>query len=121
MRLYTSNYNDFKLNPEKKLVVIKNGFLWFETLFSRLWAVTSALSLRNHVITGTLFIFDASSTTQRVTRLGNFLMFGFLENGLRSWTLGRKYYGLVSIVSGAGIDDVATRFLGSDSKKAAAV
>ncbi|MGY9002670.1 MAG: DUF2628 domain-containing protein [Rhodospirillales bacterium] len=109
MRLYTVHYRAFGLNPEKNLVVIKEGFSWL------------ALFLGYGVITGVLMLFDASPTIQLATNLGCSVIIGFLANDLRRWTLERHDYDLVSVVSGTGIDDASRRFLDRDPEKAAAV
>jgi hypothetical protein len=128
MRLYTVHYRAFGLNPEKNLVVIKEGFSWLGFLFSGFWALAhglwltaAALFLGYGVITGVLMLFDASPTIQLATNLGCSVIIGFLANDLRRWTLERHDYDLVSVVSGTGIDDASRRFLDRDPEKAAAV
>jgi hypothetical protein len=128
MRLYTIHYRTFGLNPEKNLVVIKEGFSWLGFLFSGFWALAhglwiaaAILFLGYGIITGVLMLFDAGPTVQLATNLGYSVIVGFLANDLRRWTLERHDYDLVSVVSGTGNDDAVRRFLNSDPEKAAAV
>ena len=88
MGLYTVHYRAFGLNPEKNLVVIKEGFSWLGFLFSGFWALAhglwltaAALFLGYGVITGVLMLFDASPTIQLATNLGYSVIIGFLANG----------------------------------------
>ncbi|MBT3766677.1 MAG: DUF2628 domain-containing protein [Rhodospirillaceae bacterium] len=128
MRLYTVHFRPYGLNPEKNLVLIKEGFSWLGFFFSGFWALAHGLWIAagglfvgSGVLIGILVLIEPTPITELAISLGYAVLIGFIANDLHRWTLERQDYDLVGVVSGAGIDEAEQRFLDNEPEKAAAV
>ena len=117
MRLYTVHMRRPTLDPLTDVHLVKEGFSWPAFLFSfawalacRLWLVAIALFAAELLVHGALAIADADTGTQIAVSLGFSLIVGLLGNDLKRFTLFRRGYLEVAIVSGSDIYAAERRF-----------
>jgi len=83
--------------------------------------VAVGLFVGSGVLMGFLMLTEPAPITELAISLGYAVLIGFIANDLRRWTLEKRDYDLVGVVSGAGIDGAERRFLDNEPEKAAAV
>jgi hypothetical protein len=96
-------------------------FSGFWALAHGLWVVAVGLFVGSGVLMGFLMLTEPAPITELAISLGYAVLIGFIANDLRRWTLEKRDYDLVGVVSGAGIDGAERRFLDNEPEKAAAV
>jgi len=125
MRIYTIHLRRHGLDPEKDVVVLKDGFSWPAFLFGapwalwhRMWWAALALIVGAAVTSGlgTLVFSDPLSPTVLASALA--LLAGLLGHDLRVWTLERQGFVLSAVVSADGSDHALQRYLDDNAELA---
>ena len=117
MRVYTVHMRRPALDPESDVLLVKEGFSWpafffsfVWALWSRLWLVAAGLLALELAVGATLSLLDGDLWTQSAVSLGLALLVGMLANDLKRWTLFRRSFLEVAVVTGSGIDAAERRF-----------
>jgi len=122
MRIFTIYLRRHGLDPEKDIVVLKDGFSWPAFLVGSLWAlwhgmwwVALGLMIGAGVINGLgpLIFSDTYSTPVLVTAFA--LLSGMLASDLRVWTLERQGFVLGAVVSAESPETALRRYLDEDA------
>ncbi len=121
MRLYSVHLRRHGLDPDRDIVLVKEGFSWPALIFSFLWA------LRHRLWLAALAIFLAVTTlnvaiywlrpdwmSQAVLSLGLGVIVGYLGNDLRRRKLTRQGFAFAAVVSGGDPDKALRRYLDSE-------
>lgn len=117
MRVYTVHMRRPALDPLRDVHLVKEGFSWPAFLFSffwalacRLWLVAVGLLAAELLISGALILSGADAVTQTAVSLGFALIVGLVGNDLKRFTLFRRGYLEVGVVTGSDIDMAERRF-----------
>ncbi len=121
MRLYSVHLRRHGLDPDRDIVLVKEGFSWPAFLFSFLWA------LWHHLWLAAVAIFLAVTTlnvavywlrpdvmSQAALLLGLGVIVGYLGNDLRWRNLTRLGFAFAGVVSGDDPDKALRRYLDSE-------
>lgn len=107
MRFYTVHLRPFDGAAARWPVLIKEGFCWPATLFTVIWALVNRLWLVAAVLLAFGFLvpaFAAAVTDDPFGRLainaGYLAIVGYLANDVRRWTLDRRGYATLGVVTG---------------------
>jgi hypothetical protein len=118
MRIYTVHLRHQGLDPDRDVVVVKEGFSWPAFLFSvawacwhRLWLVALVLLVGEAAVNAAAMALGLDPISLTATSLGFALVVGHVGNDLRRWTLGRKGFLVASVVGGSNADAAMRRFL----------
>lgn len=118
MNLYCVYLRRHGLNPDKDLVLVKEGFSWPAFFLSFLWALWHRLWLAAAVFLGiqavvSVFIvmYRPDPFTQSVVSLGLAVLFGFIANDFRQSKLAEEGFVCTDVVSGGDGDQALCRFL----------
>lgn len=97
MRIYSVHLRRHGLDPDRDLVLVKDGFCWPAFFFSALWALwhglwlTALLFLVLEVAVSVLLgLTEPNLWSEIAISLGLGLIIGFTANDLRRWTLARR-------------------------------
>ena len=119
MGLYTVHLRRHALDPDRDLVLVKEGFSWPAFLFSVLWALWHRLWLEAVIVAlaeaaagAALVGFGADEASQAAVSLALALVLGYVANDLRRSKLGRRGFVEAAVVQGRGRDEAERRFLG---------
>ena len=126
MRHYTVHLRRHGLDPDRDLVLVKEGFAWPAFFFSMLWA----LWLRLWLVAGFFFLIQAALTlvlavwmpnpvSAAAVSVGLALILGYAANDLRRWTLGRQGFVETAVVAADDRDGAERRFLDDEPALAA--
>jgi len=117
MRLYTVHMRRPTLDPLRDVRLVKDGFCWPAFFFSsvwalwhRLWLVAAGLLAAELLVDGALVFSGADEWVQAAVTIGFAVLTGLLANDLRRWTLFRRGYLEVAVVSGDDQDAAERRF-----------
>ena len=117
MRVYTVHMRRPALDPVTDFRLVKEGFSWpaffFSSvwaLWSRLWLVAAGLLALEFAVGAALSLLDRSFWTQTALSLSLAILIGMFANDLKRWTLFRRGFLEVAVVTGDGIDDAERRF-----------
>lgn len=126
MRVYTVHLRRFGLDPERDLVLVKEGFSWPALVFSvlwalwhRMWVAAAALVAVNAVLFGATHWIGLDAAGQLAIDVAVALIVGLVGNDLRRWSLGRAGYVEVDVVAGRNAEAAEQRFLDLDPDLAA--
>lgn len=99
-------------DPPDKIVLVAEGYSWLAFVFTAFWAVSKGLWLVTLVL---LSILVLGSFAGRVFQLGDVSMaalqlaisaiFGFEARNLQRWTLRRRGYDEIAVVSGRTVPE----------------
>lgn len=117
MRVYTVHLRRPIADPERDVVLVKEGFCWPAFLFGALWALWNRLWL----VAGVLICIEAGVNlalpkigldeySTALIGLGLALLAGYLGNEARRWTLFRRGFLEVGVVTGETMDGAERRF-----------
>ncbi len=121
MRTYTIHLRRHGLDPERDIVVLKDGFSWpaflvgvLWALWHRMWWVALALFIGAGVINGLgpVVFSDPLSPSILVAALA--LLVGLLAHDLRVWSLERLGFVQNAVISAEDTDDALRRYLNED-------
>jgi Protein of unknown function (DUF2628) len=117
MRVYTVHMRRPALDPEADFRLVKEGFSWpafffsfLWALWSRLWLVAAGLLALDLAANALLSLLDGNFWTQTALSLGLAILIGVFANDLKRWTLFRRGFLEVAVVTGNGIDAAERRF-----------
>lgn len=117
MRVFTIHTRRGGLDPDRDIVVVKEGFCWPAFFFSvvwavwcRLWLVALGLLVAESVVGAIMAWLSANAVTQAIVSVGLALIIGIIGNDLRRWTLGRRDFIESDIVVAADGDTAEHRF-----------
>jgi hypothetical protein len=117
MRVYTAHMRRPALDPEEDIRLVKEGFSWPAFFFSfvwalwrRLWLVAAGLFAVEMAVTGVISLLEGDLWTQTALSFGFAVLVGMFGNDLERWTLFRRGYLEVAVVTGSSIDAAERRF-----------
>jgi hypothetical protein len=117
MRLYSVHIRRPLLDPDRDICLVKEGFSWPAFLFSMLWALWCRLWLAaagifaaEIALSGLLLLLGADEVTQAAISVGFAVLLGVVGNDIKRWTLFRRGYLQVAVVTGEDRDAAERRF-----------
>ncbi|MEX2450854.1 MAG: DUF2628 domain-containing protein [Rhodospirillales bacterium] len=121
MRLYTIHILGFehkaRRDPDRNLVLVKEGFSWPAFLFSGLWALWNRMWLWGAVLIAAniavgfgLKALGGDPTVHGLITFGVALIIGFIGNDLRRRSLSYKGYREFGVVAGGDMIEAERRF-----------
>jgi hypothetical protein len=117
MKVFTVHTRPGGLDPDRDVVLVKEGFSWPAFFFSlvwalwcRLWLVALGIFLIEVAANGLLAALGADPPTQAALSLGLAAALGVIGNDLKRWTLGRRGYIESDIVAAPDGDAAEGRF-----------
>lgn len=120
MRIYTVHVRHRGLDPDRDLVLVKEGFSWpafffggFWALAHRLWWTALVLFALAIAVEAALMAFSVDATSAFVVSLGVAVAVGSLANDLRRRALERRGFAFAGVVAGDNRDHALRRYLES--------
>jgi hypothetical protein len=117
MRVYTVHMRRPTLDPDRDIRLVKDGFNWPAFFFSivwalwcRLWLVAGILLAAETAIAAAMAALGGDGRTQLIISIGSAVIVGLVANDLKRWTLFRRGYLEVGVVTGSDIDAAERRF-----------
>ncbi len=105
MRIYTVHLRRHGLDPERDVVLVKEGFCWpgfflsiLWALWHRLWLVALALLLVEIAVSAGAIMLGLDSLSQTAVSVGVAVVIGYVANDLRRWSLSRQGFSEVAVV-----------------------
>jgi len=118
MRLYSVHLRRHGLDPDRDIVLVKEGFSWPAFFLSvlwafwhRLWLASAAIFLAVVALNGAIYWLRPDVLSQAVLSLGLGVIIGTLGNDLRRRKLTRRGFAFAGAVSGDDPDQALRRFL----------
>lgn len=118
MKIYTVHCRRHGLNPDRDIVLVREGFSWAACVFSalwalwhRLWLIAAALFGVTLVMNAITHLFVADDATAMVLGAGVAILTGLFANDLRRWALERQGFADMGPVTGTSEDQAYARFL----------
>jgi len=128
MRLYSVHVRRHGLDPDRDLVLVKEGFSWPAFFLSFLWALSRRLWLAAAVIFaahaalgGAVVVLGANPVAEAALSLGLAAVVGYLANDLRRRKLAKQGFAFAGVVAADDADAGLKRYLDSDPALAADV
>ncbi len=116
--MYTAYVRHGGLDPDRDVVLVKEGFSWPAFVFGPLWALTrrlwlaaAAFALALAGIESLAHAGDLDPTVRAALTLGISMVFGWIGNDLRRRKLERQGFVFQGVVAGDTIDAAFGRFL----------
>lgn len=126
MRIYTVHLRREGLDPDRDIVLVKEGFCWPALLFSALWAlwcrlwwVALGFFAVQVALTGAVTLLGLDPLSKAAISLGLAVIIGFVANDLRRWTLRRQGFVEAAVVVAGGRDEAERRFYDHNPQLAA--
>ena len=126
MRIDTVHLRHGGLDPDRDLVLVKEGFSWPAAIFSVLWALWNRLWAASALFLGLdvalqagLAWIEASETVAFVLTLALAVAFGMVGNDLRRAALRRRGFAEVAVAAGADRLEAERRFVEASPRLAA--
>ncbi|MFQ5763314.1 MAG: DUF2628 domain-containing protein [Rhodospirillales bacterium] len=126
MRLYSVHLRRHGLDPDRDVVLVKEGFSWPAFFFSFLWALWHRLWLAAAVLFGAAaglnlvgYWLQPDPLSQTALSLGYGVIVGTIANDLRRRKLARKGFALAGVAVGDDRDGALHRYLDNESRLAA--
>ena len=117
MRVYTVHMRRHSLDPDRDMVLLKEGFCWpafffsvFWALWCRLWWVALGLFAVNAVVGAALTLAGADPMSETAISVGLAIMVGLVANDLKRWTLSRNGFREISVVAASDVEAAERRF-----------
>jgi hypothetical protein len=121
MRLYSVHLRRHGLDPDRDLVLVKEGFSWPAFLLSFLWALWHRLWLAAAVIfaahaalAGAVVLLGANPVAEIGFSLGLGAVVGYVANDLRRRKLSKWGFAFTGVVVADDVDSALRRYLDSD-------
>ena len=118
MNIYTVHLRHSGLDPERDLVLVKEGFSFPAFLFGSFWALVKGLwlpllvlALVNFGVMALAWAFDLAEPEGFLVMLGAAAIVGFAANDLWRWQLGRRGFVEAGVVAAPDEDSAWQRFL----------
>ena len=126
MRVYTVHLRRQGLDPDRDIVLVKEGFCWPALLFSvlwalwcRLWWVALGLLVAEAAVSGAVALLGLDPLSEAAISLGFAVIVGFVANDLKRWTLRRHGFGEAAVVIAGDRDAAERRFYDRNPRLAA--
>jgi hypothetical protein len=126
MRHYTVHLRRHGLDPDRDLVLVKEGFSWPAFFFSmlwalwlRLWLVAVLFLLVQVILSLVLALWSPDPVSAAAVSAGATLILAFAANDLRRWTLRRLGFVETAVVAADDRDGAERRFLDGEPALAA--
>lgn len=117
MRVYTVHMRRPTLDPDRDIRLVKDGFSWPAFFFSIVWALwcglwlVAVLVLAVDVALGAvLAALGGDPLTNTVFSIGCAVILGLVANDLKRWTLFRRGFLEVGVVTGSNVAAAERRF-----------
>ena len=117
MRVYTVHLRRQGLDPDRDIVLVKEGFCWPALFFSLLWAlwcrlwwVALGLLVVEVMLSGAVALLGLDPLSEIAMSLGCAVIVGYVANDLKRWTLRRRGFVEVAVVVADGRDAAERRF-----------
>lgn len=118
MKIYTVHVRRQGLDPERDLVLVREGFSFWAFLFSflwllwnRLWLAAVVLIAVQVIIAGAVYWLSANEPAILVVDLFTSIIIGLIGHDLKRWKLAQTGFVEEGVVSGRNIDDATRRYL----------
>ena len=105
MRVYTVHLRRQGLDPDRDIMLVKEGFCWPALLFlvlwalwCRLWWVAFGLLVIEVALSGAVALLGLDPLSEAAISLGFAVIVGFVANDLKRWTLRRQGFVEVAVV-----------------------
>lgn len=126
MKVYSVHLRRHGLDPDRDIVLVKEGFSWpafFLTfvwaLWHRLWLAAAVIVAVNLIVALCIHFLRPDPLTQVAVSLGIAAVIGYLAGDVRENKLARLGFALTGVVSGLDKDHALRRFLDEDPALAA--
>ncbi len=126
MKVYSVYLRRHGLDPDRDVVLVKEGFSWpafflsfLWALWHRLWLAAALIVLANAAISLGIYFLHPNPLTQTAVSLGVAAIIGYLADGLRQKKLARLGFAFAGVVSGVNGDHAFRRYLDKDPALAA--
>ena len=126
MRVYTVHLRREGLDPDRDVMLVKEGFCWPALLVSvlwalwcRLWWVALAILAAELALSGMVALLGLDPVSEAVVTVGFAVIVGFVANDLKRWTLRRQGFVEVAVVTAESRDAAERRFYDHNPQLAA--
>jgi hypothetical protein len=126
MRVYTVHLRRQGLDPDRDIMLVKEGFCWPALLFSvlwalwcRLWWVAAGFWVIEVALSGAVALLGLDPLSEVAISVGFAAIVGFVANDLKRWTLRRQGFVEVAVVIADGRDAAERRFYDHNPQLAA--
>ena len=114
------------LDPDRDIMLVKEGFCWPALLFSvlwalwcRLWWVALGFLVIEMVLSGAMALLGLDPVSEVAISVGFAVIVGFVANDLRRWTLRRQGFVEVAVVTADDRDSAERRYYDQNPRLAA--
>ncbi len=121
MRLYSVHLRRHGLDPDRDIVLVKEGFSWpafflsfLWALWHRLWLAAAAIFLAVTTLNAAIYWLRPDVLSQAVLSLGLGVIVGYLGNDLRRRNLTSQGFAFAGAVSGEDPDKALRRYLDNE-------
>jgi hypothetical protein len=128
MRLYTVHIRRTSRDPDRDVVLVREGFSWGAFLFTVLWALWRRLWLAAFLILLGALVLDSVAALARLDPVGEAVLslayalyIGFAGNDWRRRALARRGYDEQAAVGAADLGDAERRYFDQAAAAPAAV
>ena len=126
MKFYAVHLRRHGLDPDRDVVLVKEGFSWPALLLSfvwarwhRLWLAAVLFGLGQAAISLGIYLVHPDPVSQTVLSLGLAAIIGYLAADIRQHKLARQGFAFAGVVVGNDVDQAYRRFLDSEPALAA--
>ena len=126
MRVYTVHLRRQGLDPDRDVMLVKEGFCWpaflvsvLWALWCRLWWVALAFLVAELALSGAAALLGLDPVSQAAVSAGVAVIIGFVANDLKPWTLRRQGFVEVAVVTADSRDAAERRFYDHNPQLAA--
>jgi len=126
MRLYAVHLRRHGLDPDRDVVLVKEGFSWpafflsfVWALWHRLWLAAALIALAQALVGLGVYLAHPDPVSQIVLSLGLAAIVGYLAAEIRQTKLARQGFAFAGVVGGEDADQAYQRFLDGEPALAA--